>query len=142
MMCWWRDKRHEKTEVLGVKPLWVPLCPYKSHKDRPETEPTSLWWQASDKSHVPWHKIQSSSAWHLNYVHSSVLWCDATSCGVWLLKLQTVVVVSRSSSLKTGLYMYIGQRLLWQAWPCGYSHYRPLEQQELHTHQEGVSQNS
>jgi len=134
----WGDKRHEKTEVLGEKPLWVPFCPHKSHRDWPETEPMSLWWQASDKSHVPRHRTQLRSAWQLIYVHSSLLWCDAASCGVWFLKLQTVVVASRSSGLKTGLYMYTGQWLLWQAWPCGYRHYRPLEQQELHTHQEGV----
>jgi hypothetical protein len=34
------------------------------------------------------------------------------SCGVWFLKLQRVVVASRSSGLKTGLYMCTEQRLL------------------------------
>jgi hypothetical protein len=132
MTCWWRDKRREKSEVPGEKPLWVPLCPHKSHKDWPETEPKSLWWKASDKSRaMAQDTVVFSMTLELCTLKSFVMWHCFMQCtvpdivkGCSGLKIKRfenrAVHVYRTATLVASLTLWI--QPLQASWTTGTTH--------------------
>lgn len=55
---------------------WVLLCPHRSRKDRPETEPMSLWWQEQWQitCAMPQDTVMFSMTLELCTLKSFVMW--------------------------------------------------------------------